>query len=42
MLTKKISLVLLGAFMLGTTSSNAQMWWNKKKKAAPVEQQNPK
>jgi len=42
MLTKKISLVLLGAFMLGTTSSNAQMWWNKKKKAAPVEQQKPK
>ena len=28
--------------MLGTTSSNAQMWWNKKKKAAPVEQQKPK
>ncbi len=42
MLTKKISLILLGAFMLGTTSSNAQMWWNKKKKAAPVEQQKPK
>ncbi len=42
MLTKKISLVLLGAFLLGTTTSNAQMWWNKKKKTAPVEQQKPK
>lgn len=42
MLTKKISLVLLGAFLLGTTTSNAQLFWNKKKKAAPVEQQKPK
>lgn len=42
MLTKKISLVLLGAFLLGTTTSNAQLFWNKKKKAAPVAQQKPK
>lgn len=42
MLTRKLSLVLLGCFVMSTTSSNAQMWWNKKKKEAPVEQKKPK
>jgi len=35
----KLSLILLGSFLLGTTPSNAQMWRNKKKKKAQTEQQ---
>lgn len=42
MLIKKLSLIVFGFFILGTTTSNAQMWWKKKKKPAPTEQKKEK